>query len=98
MQMSVLAIVSGERIDGSAFTSKIFDKLSPPVCAVMIDSPDDVTMLRARFHCEASKFVMLDERTLYELQKRDPEVKPMGRINSAEIKNKKNILGLGDKA
>ena len=96
MQMSVLAIVSGERIDGSAFTSKIFDKLSPPVCAVMLDSAEDVMMLRTRFHCETPQFVMLDERTLYELQKLDPEVKPLGQINSAEIKNKKNILGLGD--
>jgi len=89
MLMHVIGVTDDGRLHNSEFTTQIFDAIgSARIAAILAEGPEDVRALRSRVGCDFTRFLLVNDEGLQELQKRDADVKPLGQFNSAEILRK----------
>lgn len=86
MQMYVVGITDSGTLGRSTLTLQILNAIrNPRVAASVTADPGDVQILRSRFQSELASFVLLNEDGLSELCKIDPNLRPLGQIDSVEM-------------
>lgn len=97
MRMYVIGITSDGTLEGSEFTIKILGAIADPlVGAFLVEDPDDSLLLRSRFQCELTKFLLINDRGLAELQRRDLDIKALGEANSAEFRRRRILSPIAE--
>jgi hypothetical protein len=86
MQMHVIGITDAGTLGDSSLSLRTLNAIrNPRIAAAVTADYGDVQILRSRFQSQLASFVLLNEEGLAELRQRDPDLRPLGQIDSAEM-------------